>query len=99
MFNQENQITMLVSIEKKNFIKKEYKQNLGVESEYDLVMYLLDDSLFEQGDIKEMIEVCQHVYQEFYNKMHKKESLIGYSVDELVTEAHNDWVENNYSYL
>ena len=88
---------MLVSIEKKNFIKKEYTQNLGVQSEYDLVMYLLDDSLFEQGDIKEMIEVCKHVYKEFYDRMHNKESLIGYSVEELVNEAHNDWVENNYA--
>ena len=85
----------LVSIEKKNFIKKEYTENLGVSSEYDLIMYLLDDSLFEQGDIAEMIEVCEFVFADFYNKMHKKESLIGYSVKQLVTESHNDWVENN----
>ena len=32
----------LVSIEKKNFIKKEYTENLGISSEYDLIMYLLD---------------------------------------------------------
>lgn len=89
----------LVSIEKKKFIKKEYTDNLGVQSEYDLVMYLLDDSLFEQGDIQEMIEVCEYVYKDFYNKMHKKESLIGYSVESLVKESHNDWIENNYSYL
>lgn len=88
----------LVSIEKKNFIKKEYTENLGVSSEYDLIMYLLDDSLFEQGDIAEMIEVCEFVFADFYNKMHKKESLIGYSVKQLVTESHNDWVENNYAY-
>ena len=63
----------LVSIEKKNFIKKEYTENLGVSSEYDLIMYLLDDSLFEQGDIAEMIEVCEFVFADFYNKMHKKQ--------------------------
>ena len=85
----------LVSIEKKNFIKKEYTENLGISSEYDLIMYLLDDSLFEQGDIAEMIEVCEFVFADFYNKMHKKESLIGYSVKQLVTESHNDWIDNN----
>ena len=87
----------LVSIEKKNYINKEYIKNLGVSSEYDLVMYLLDDSLFEQEDVSEMIEVCEFVFADFYNKMHNKESLIGCSVKELVTEAHNDWVENNYA--
>ena len=47
---------MLVSIEKKNFIKKEYVEQKDILCEYDLIMDLLDDSLFEQGDIKEMID-------------------------------------------
>ena len=41
----------LVSIEKKNYIKKEYVIELGYCSVYDLVMEMLDNSYFEEGDI------------------------------------------------
>ena len=77
----------LVSIEKKNYIKKEYVIELGICSPYDLVMEMLDNSYFEEGDIKEMVEVCN--YCKF---------LTITTMEDEVIEAHNDWVENNYAY-
>tara|TARA_R100001443_G_scaffold65314_1_gene74647 strand:+ start:731 stop:1018 length:288 start_codon:yes stop_codon:yes gene_type:complete len=88
----------LVSIEKKNFIKKEYVEEKNIMCEYDLVMDLLDDSLFEQGDIKEMIEVCKYVFSNLYNNCIgiKKDSQDLF-IKQNVIESHNDWVENNYA--
>ena len=80
---------MLVSIEKKKFIINEYIIAKDILSEYDLIMDLLDDSLFEQGDIKELCEVVEYIKWEC--------SISGLSNDNDVKEAHNDWVENNYT--
>ena len=77
----------LVSIEKKNYIKKEYVIELGYCSVYDLVMEMLDNSYFEEGDIKEMVEICN--YCKFLTES---------TIENEVIEAHNDWVENNYAY-
>lgn len=87
----------LVSIEKKNFIKKEYVEEKDILCEYDLVMDLLDDSLFEQGDTKELIEVCKYVFKNLYPESvgFKKDSQNLY-IKQSVNEAHNDWIENNY---
>ena len=82
----------LVSIEKKNYIFNEYVEEKGILSAYDLVMEMLDNSYFEQGDIKEMIEVCEfafsdsHIYSTDYDNL-----------EDDVKESHNDWVENNYT--
>ena len=81
----------LVSIEKKIFLKKENLEYWHYDCAYDLVMQLLDQSYFEQGDIKEMIEICQFCISDEYTDL-------DYLVDD-VKEAHNDWIENNYSYL
>jgi len=90
----------LVTLEKKNFIKKEYVEAKDILCEYDLIMYLLDDSLFEQGDIKELIEVSKYVFRDLYPESvgFKKDSQNLY-IKQSVIEAHNDWIENNYSYL
>ena len=79
----------LVSIEKKKFIIKEYIIAKDILCEYDLVMELLDDSLFEQGDIAELCEVVDYIKWEC--------SIFGLSTNNDVEEAHNEWVENNYN--
>ena len=83
---------MLVSIEKKKFIFNEYVEQLDYTSAYDLVMELLDNSYCEQGDIKEMIEICEFCFSDSY-------TLNCESIQDDVKESHNDWVENNYQYL
>ena len=55
----------LVSIEKKKFIYDEYVEEKGILSAYDLVMELLDNSYCEQGDIKEMIEICEYCFSDY----------------------------------
>jgi hypothetical protein len=80
----------LVSIEKKIFLKKENLEYWHYYCAYDLVMQLLDQSYFEQGDIKEMIEVCEFCLSDEY-------TYLDLAID--VNEAHIDWIENNYSYL
>lgn len=86
----------LVSIEKKKFIFNEYVKAKDILCEYDLIMDLLDDSLFEQGDIKELIEVCKYVFNDLYPESvgFKKDSQNLY-VKQSVIEAHDDWIENN----
>ena len=84
----------LVSIEKKNFIKKEYVEQKDIICEYDLIMDLLDDSLFEQGDIKEMIEVCKYVFQ-YRNCVGVIKDSQDLFIKQSVIEAHDDWIENN----
>ena len=49
-------------------------------------MELLDSSYCEQGDIKEMIEICKFCFTSYIN------------IENDVNEAHDDWVENNYAY-
>ena len=78
----------LVTLEKKKFIMNEYVIAKDILCEYDLVMDLLDDSLFVQGDIKELCEVVEYIKW--------KCSIFGLSDDNIVKEAHNDWVENNW---
>jgi len=81
----------LVSIEKKIYIFNQYVKEYDRESVYDLVMELLDNSYFENGDIKEMVEVCKFCFSRYqidYNNL-----------EEEVKESHDDWLENNYSYL
>ena len=82
--------TMLVSIEKKKFIYNEYVENLDYTSAYDLVMELLDNSYCEQGDIKEMIEICEYCFSDthFYSTDY-------YNLEDDVKESHKDWIENN----
>lgn len=53
----------LVSIEKKKYIFNQYVEPYDMYSVYDLVMELLDNSYFENGDIKEMMEVCEFCFQ------------------------------------
>ena len=79
---------MLVSIEKKKFIYNEYVKNLDYTSAYDLVMELLDNSYCEQGDIKEMIEICAYCFSNYYK-------CCKYTLEDDVKESHNDWIENN----
>lgn len=76
----------LVPIEKKKFIYNEYVVYRDYNSAYDLVMELLDSSYCEQGDIKEMIEICKFCFTSYIN------------IENDVNEAHDDWVENNYAY-
>ena len=87
---------MLVSKEKKNFIKKEYVENKDILCEYDLIMDLLDDSLFEQGDIKQLIEVCKYVFK-YTNCVGVRKDSQELYIKQSVTEAHDDWLENNYN--
>ena len=83
---------MLVSIEKKKYIFNQYVKEYDRESVYDLVMELLDNSYCENGDIKEMIEICEFCFYRF--SVHP----IDYdNLEEEVKESHNDWVENNYT--
>ena len=88
----------LVSIEKKKFIFNEYVEAKDILCEYDLIMDLLDDSLFEQGDIKQLIEVCKYVFRDLYSNAAgiRKDSQNLY-IKQSVEEAHNDWIENNYN--
>ena len=79
----------LVSIEKKKFIKKEYAD---YTSAYDLVMDLLDQSYFEQGDIAEMIEVCEFCF----SHLHYYSPNFA-TVEDDVENAHYDWIEYNYN--
>ena len=81
---------MLVSIEKKKFIYDEYVEEKGILSAYDLVMELLDNSYCEQGDIKEMIEICEYCFSDthFYSTDY-------YNLEDDVKESHKDWIENN----
>ena len=82
----------LVSIEKKKYIFNQYVEPYDMYSVYDLVMELLDNSYFENGDIKEMMEVCEfcfsdsHVYSTDYDNL-----------EDEVKESHDDWLENNYT--
>ena len=85
---------MLVEIEKKKYIFNEYVEEKDILSAYDLVMDLLDDSLFEQGDIKELIEVCEFCFIDSYLYSIDYEIRLDYDVE----EAHNDWVESNYTH-
>ena len=57
-----------------------------------LVMELLDNSYCEQGDIKEMIEICEYCFSDshFYSTDYD-------NLEDDVIESHNDWVENNYT--
>tara|TARA_R100000655_G_C2863644_1_gene171990 strand:+ start:227 stop:493 length:267 start_codon:yes stop_codon:yes gene_type:complete len=84
----------LVSIEKKNFIKKEYVEQKDILCEYDLIMDLLDDQLFEKGDIKEIIEVCKYVFQ-YSNCVGVRKDSQDLFIKQSVIEAHDDWIENN----
>ena len=81
---------MLVSIEKKKFIYDEYVEEKGILSAYDLVMELLDNSFCEQGDIKEMIEICEYCFSDthFYSTDYD-------NLEDEVKETHDDWIENN----
>tara|TARA_R100000329_G_scaffold33525_1_gene31218 strand:- start:18 stop:275 length:258 start_codon:yes stop_codon:yes gene_type:complete len=80
----------LVSVEKKKFLKNEYVKERDYSSSYDLVMELLDNSYCEQGDIKEMIEICAYCFPGFYE-------CCKYMLQDDVINAHNDWIENNYN--
>ena len=80
----------LVSIEKKKFIYNEYIENVDFTSAYDLVMELLDNSYCEQGDIKEMIEICEYCFSDSHYLSTDYDNL-----EDDVKEAHNDWIENN----
>lgn len=79
----------LVSLEKKKFLKNEYVEERDYVSSYDLVMELLDNSYCEQGDIKEMIEICAYCFSSFYKSCK-------YTLEADVIDAHNDWIEINY---
>ena len=79
----------LVSIEKKKYIFNQYVKEYDRDSVYDLVMELLDNSYFENGDIKEMMEVCEFCFSRYQ---------IDYvNLKDEVKESHDDWLENNYT--
>ena len=79
----------LVSIEKKKYIFNQYVKEYDRDSVYDLVMELLDNSYFENGDIKEMVEVCEFCFSRYQ---------IDYvNLEDEVKESHDDWLESNYT--
>jgi len=76
----------LVSIEKKKYIFNQYVEPYDMESVYDLVMELLDNSYCENGDIKEMIEICEFCFPNYIGHLESD-----------VNEGHDDWLESNYT--
>ena len=79
----------LVSIEKKKYIFNQYVKEYDRDSVYDLVMELLDNSYCENGDIKEMIEICEFCFSRYQ---------IDYvNLEDEVKESHDDWLESNYT--
>jgi len=63
------------------FIKEEYG---FCTCEYELTMALLDDSIYEQDDLKEITKACQFVLGGTIVYLHIKEAI-------------EDWLENNYT--
>tara|TARA_R100000655_G_scaffold31833_1_gene63556 strand:- start:3257 stop:3487 length:231 start_codon:yes stop_codon:yes gene_type:complete len=72
---------LLIEQEKFDFIKYEYVEQLDLLCGYDLVMYLLDDSLFVRGDKCELLQLCNQIYD--------------YDTTEEVNDAYETWIENN----
>ena len=69
-----------MNAEKIQYIKNNFDYHV---SEYDLIMDLLDNSLYTTSDLKELLEVCKVMNLE--------------PTKENIQEAINDWNEANES--